>query len=52
MENAVPVVDENMSHEVLDSIADSLIEGGRLAEADYPRKKAKKDKVSAINSVN
>ena len=51
IKDAVPVVDESMSHEALDAIADSLIDEGRLEEADYPRKKAKKDKVKAINSV-
>lgn len=43
--------DESMSHEELDAIADGLIEEGLLEEADYPRKKAKKDKVKAINSA-
>jgi len=51
IKDAVPVVDESMSHEALDAIADSLISEDRLTEEEYPRKKAKKDKVKAINSV-
>lgn len=52
MEDSISEANEGMSHEVLDAIADSLIEEGRLTEEAYPRKRTKKDKVKVINSVD